>query len=106
MRKQLTGEPVAGELHTGFGGRGRRQPFPTPIHWPIAPCRTATEQSSNYADSVPPESLEPTRGEVVVPYGMSDVLVPEVMPDCIDGAALSIGLKPRGSVSVAPSPHF
>src|SRR6266404_3047847 len=31
MRKQLTGEPVAGELHTGFGGRGRRQPFPTPI---------------------------------------------------------------------------
>jgi hypothetical protein len=34
MRKQLTGEPVAGELHTGFGGRGRRQPFPTPIHRP------------------------------------------------------------------------
>src|ERR1019366_1764098 len=31
MRKQLTGEPVAGELHTGFGGSGRRQPFPTPI---------------------------------------------------------------------------
>lgn len=31
MRKQLTGEPVAGELHTGFGGRGRRKPFPTPI---------------------------------------------------------------------------
>src|ERR1039457_6162244 len=31
MRKQLTGEPVAGDLHTGFGGRGRRQPFPTPI---------------------------------------------------------------------------
>src|SRR5208337_2629124 len=29
MRKQLTGEPVAGELHTGFGGRGRQQPFPT-----------------------------------------------------------------------------
>ena len=31
MRKQLTGEPVAGELHSGFGGRGRRAPFPTPI---------------------------------------------------------------------------
>ena len=31
MRKQLTGEPVAGELHTGFGGRGRREPFPTHI---------------------------------------------------------------------------
>ena len=31
MRKQLTGEPVAGELHTGFGGRGWRAPFPTPI---------------------------------------------------------------------------
>ena len=32
MWKQLTGEPVAGELHSGFGGRGRRLPFPTPIH--------------------------------------------------------------------------
>ena len=31
MRKQPTGEPVAGKLHTGFGGRGRRSPFPTPI---------------------------------------------------------------------------
>ena len=31
MRKQLTGEPVAGEPHSGFGGRGRRAPFPTPI---------------------------------------------------------------------------
>jgi hypothetical protein len=31
MRKQLTGEPVAGKLHTGFGGRGRCKPFPTPI---------------------------------------------------------------------------
>jgi Domain of unknown function DUF11/WD40-like Beta Propeller Repeat len=31
MRKQLTGEPVAGKLHTGFGGRGRRKPFSTPI---------------------------------------------------------------------------
>jgi hypothetical protein len=31
MWKQLTGEPVAGKLHTGFGGRGRRSPFPTPI---------------------------------------------------------------------------
>ena len=31
MRKQLTGEPVAGKPHTGFGGRGRRPSFPTPI---------------------------------------------------------------------------
>ena len=31
MWKQLTGEPVAGEPHTGFGGRGQRKPFPTPI---------------------------------------------------------------------------
>ncbi|MGA2860982.1 MAG: hypothetical protein ABSF31_04270 [Steroidobacteraceae bacterium] len=38
MRKQLTGELVAGELHTGFGGRGRRQPFPPPI-----PLRAAHE---------------------------------------------------------------
>ncbi len=29
MWKQLTGEPVAGKPHTGFGGRGRRAPFPT-----------------------------------------------------------------------------
>ena len=31
MWKQLTGEPVARKPHTGFGGRGRRSPFPTPI---------------------------------------------------------------------------
>ena len=31
VRKQLTGAPVAGELHSGCGGRGRRAPFPTPI---------------------------------------------------------------------------
>jgi len=36
MRKQLTGEPVAGKPHTGFGGRGRRKPFPTPILRPFA----------------------------------------------------------------------
>jgi hypothetical protein len=36
MRKQLTGEPVAGEPHTGFGGRGQRSPFPTPIPWPTS----------------------------------------------------------------------
>ena len=35
MRKQLTGEPVAGKPHTGFGGRGRRKPFPTTILWPM-----------------------------------------------------------------------
>jgi hypothetical protein len=31
VRKQLTGEPVAGELHSGFGGRGWLAPFPTPM---------------------------------------------------------------------------
>ena len=31
MWKQLTGEPVAGELHTGFGGRGWRPPSPTHV---------------------------------------------------------------------------
>src|SRR2546421_1823536 len=36
MWKQLTGEPVAGELHSGFGGRGRLSPFPTPIRRPNA----------------------------------------------------------------------
>src|SRR5215470_5959550 len=29
MRKPPTGEPCAGELHARFGGRGRREPFPT-----------------------------------------------------------------------------
>ena len=29
MCKQLTGEPVAGKPHTGFGGRGRRSQFPS-----------------------------------------------------------------------------
>jgi hypothetical protein len=31
MRKLPTGEPCAGDPHARFGGRGRRQPFPTPI---------------------------------------------------------------------------
>src|SRR5215831_2559877 len=31
MRKPPTGEPCAGESHARFGGRGRREPFPTPI---------------------------------------------------------------------------
>ena len=31
MRKLPTGEPCAGEPHARFGGRGRREPFPTPI---------------------------------------------------------------------------
>ena len=35
MWKQLTGEPVAGKPPTGFGGRRRRSPFPTPILWPL-----------------------------------------------------------------------
>jgi hypothetical protein len=38
MRKQLTGEPVAGKPHTGFGGRGRLPPFPTPIGIDVAMC--------------------------------------------------------------------
>ena len=33
MRKPLTGEPCAGEPHARFGGRGGRQPFPTPIRF-------------------------------------------------------------------------
>src|SRR5947208_13778925 len=31
MRKPPAGEPCAGEPHARFGGRGRREPFPTPI---------------------------------------------------------------------------
>src|SRR5215510_15121080 len=31
MRKPPTGEPCAGEPHARFGGRGRPEPFPTPI---------------------------------------------------------------------------
>ena len=31
MRKPPTGEPCAGEPHARFGGRGGREPFPTPI---------------------------------------------------------------------------
>ena len=37
VRKQLTGEPVAGELPSGFGWRGRRAPFPTPIRHQLSP---------------------------------------------------------------------
>ena len=31
MRKPSTGEPCAGKPHARFGGRGGREPFPTPI---------------------------------------------------------------------------
>ena len=31
MRKPPTGEPYAGKPHVRFGGRGGREPFPTPI---------------------------------------------------------------------------
>ena len=33
MRKPPTGEPCAGEPHARFEGRGRREPFPTPIRF-------------------------------------------------------------------------
>ena len=33
--KPPTGEPCAGEPHARFGGRGRREPFPTPINFGI-----------------------------------------------------------------------
>ena len=36
MRKPPTGEPCAGEPHARFGGRGRQEPFPTPIGLQIA----------------------------------------------------------------------
>ena len=35
MRKLLTGEPNAGEPHVRFGGRGRRESFPTPIDYSV-----------------------------------------------------------------------
>ena len=37
MRKPPTGEPYAGKPHVRFGGRGGRQPFPTPIGRPDVP---------------------------------------------------------------------
>ena len=36
MREPPTGEPCAGEPHARFGGRGRREPFPTPIRLIVA----------------------------------------------------------------------
>src|SRR5215471_7042600 len=32
MRQPPTGEPCAGEPPARFGGRGGREPFPTPMH--------------------------------------------------------------------------
>ena len=32
MRKPPTGEPCAGKPPARFGGRGGREPFPTPMH--------------------------------------------------------------------------
>jgi hypothetical protein len=53
MRKQLTGEPVAGELHTGFGGRGWRQPFPTPIPRSLVDGRERPVYGRLYAVMIP-----------------------------------------------------
>src|SRR5258708_6013775 len=50
MWKQLTGEPVAGKLHSGFGGRGRRSPFPTPIPTPYCRRRTRPVPMAAKAD--------------------------------------------------------
>ena len=52
MRKQLTGEPVAGKPHTGFGGRGRRSPFPTPILRPLGDVRQ--QSSADVRMTAPP----------------------------------------------------
>ena len=46
MRKQPTGEPVAGKPHTGFGGRGRREPFPTPIQRWRCPARSKRREAA------------------------------------------------------------
>ena len=54
MWKQLTGEPVAGEPHTGFGGRGRRSPFPTPIHRPVAVSQRIKKQTFANASQLDP----------------------------------------------------
>src|SRR5262249_28671866 len=45
MRQPPTGEPCAGEPPARFGGRGGREPFPTPMHvvftlpHPLSPLR-------------------------------------------------------------------
>ena len=43
MRKLPTGEPCAGEPHARFGGRGRREPFPTPISSCLDPAVTGLD---------------------------------------------------------------
>ncbi len=52
MLKPPTGEPCAGELHARFGGRGGRQPFPTPIGKPIASGPAPTERETGAANGM------------------------------------------------------
>lgn len=58
---------------------GSQSEIPYGCSWPIAPCRTATARSSNYADSIPPESLESIRYQVRIAHRVRDVLVTEVV---------------------------
>src|SRR5262245_18932871 len=63
VRKQLTGEPVAGELHSGFGGRGWRAPFPTPIHRPIPVVQDCRERTFSVRRQLrPPAGIDCTLG--------------------------------------------
>src|SRR5947208_6137836 len=53
MRKPPTGEPCAGEPHARFGGRGRREPFPTPIDLGINSKKSLIRGGLLWADAFP-----------------------------------------------------
>jgi hypothetical protein len=52
MRKPPTGEPYAGEPPVRFGGRGGREPFPTPIT-----SQSADPDTDQIHDCSPGEAL-------------------------------------------------
>jgi len=47
MRKPPTGEPCAGKPPARFGGRGGREPFPTPIHDKLLPSTSNAVERGN-----------------------------------------------------------
>src|SRR5262249_39728362 len=67
MRKPPTGEPCAGEPPARFGGRGGREPFPTPIHYSVRYSPKTYSEKRNgfrrllraFGGSTPVETLKP-----------------------------------------------
>src|SRR5450759_1340933 len=55
MWTQLTGEPAAGEPHSGFGGRGRSSTLPTPLRLKNSDLEIVNPHAASEPDgNIPP----------------------------------------------------